>query len=51
VVDVDVDVDIIYPNLSLLVNPSGEELDLDPFRSKNRLSSISPFIVPLVLTM
>jgi len=51
VVDVDVDVDIIYPDPSLLVNPSGGEPDLDPFRSKNRLSSISPFTVPLVLTM
>jgi len=43
--------DIIYPNLSLLVNPSNKELDLDPFKSKNRLSFISPFIVPLVLIM
>jgi len=34
-----------------LLNPSGGELDLDPFNSKNRLSSISPFIVLLVLTM
>jgi hypothetical protein len=49
VIDIDMDIDIIYPDLSLLINPSGEEPDLDPFRSKNRLSSISPFRVPLIL--
>jgi len=49
--DVDVDVNIIYSDPSLLVNPSGEKPDLNPFRSKNRLSSISLFTVPLILTI
>jgi hypothetical protein len=33
------------------LNPSGREPDLDLFNSKNRLTSVSLFIMLLVLTM